>query len=528
MSSQNQWNPKVSFFGFEDGNAKAKKLQVQALLDQKQALKDTITLNRRNDDLLQESIERFQGPVVERLEKANERLLKGLFDSEDAPKLDKTNKKLKKVSKKLDALDALPDIDNKLVELAKLSQAMGSLASALQNQPNVSDDISGRDLVGLLASPENQKQLKAINNRPGKQDLDAISPDKFEIFGVHHTIDPNTEPPTIKVRNLNIPLTNELTQLLVFPVEAIKQVLPRPKDKTIDDFVRIALGSLTARSYEQHQRHKDKLAYLDTLKPIPTTVAGGIKELFPPESVITTPPYEDASASTTQSSPPSTPLFSRALQNNPPTGRGMASSASASAFAHIKGNPYTVRPSGDFGVLNIDLSKLHMGHLVATINGVPVLERFNVPQGTILLLAQRYANKHAKEGKYTPEAIKLFKKVVVLSQLPPFPRSEKYRLLTHMGGSHTSAHKRPQASAQLMKKQKKAVEKKQKKKSGTAIIVGGPDELVKIMEKSILSMEAGNDSLLLRNQLSAIIDSLLNMGVLDRKRHKLITKAYLK
>ena len=51
-------------------------------------------------------------------------------------------------------------------------------------------------------------------------------------------------------------------------------------------------------------------------------------------------------------------------------------------------------------------------------------------------------------------------------------------------------------------------------------LVKDVDTLVKILELSLLSIEAGNTSIKLKNQVSYLLDSLVELGEIDEKQKK--------
>ena len=105
----------------------------------------------------------------------------------------------------------------------------------------------------------------------------------------------------------------------------------------------------------------------------------------------------------------------------------------------------------------------------------------------------------------------MFRNLVDLSELPITPTSKKFMLLS--------------------KKQRKGItpkfSRKTKKQNGGIIVMGNLDDLIDRLRLIIASIQAGNSSTRLQNELSEITDKLLLSRVLTKVQHANIFNKYV-
>lgn len=158
---------------------------------------------------------------------------------------------------------------------------------------------------------------------------------------------------------------------------------------------------------------------------------------------------------------------------------------------------YKMAPDGSFGLLNFDLEKLANNHLRVTKGGALIADQ-KVDSDTISLLTKNYSKKR----QYSPESIKVFRDVVHLAQLPQNKKAGKFHLVADVpieGGRVIYASETPTEGDLKV------------------------DRLVLLMS----SIKAGNDSPLIRNEISGILDYLLASEELSPQEHKKLFKQYV-
>lgn len=156
---------------------------------------------------------------------------------------------------------------------------------------------------------------------------------------------------------------------------------------------------------------------------------------------------------------------------------------------------------GCFGKLNIDEDELEGNRLVVFKNGEMIANQ-EVDDDTVDILTKKH-----RQRPYSDEAINVFRDVVYLSELPAI-KCAKHKYVADITGSYPSY-------------------------SGGKTVYNIPDQPSEIDLKIdrlgllVSSMKAGNDSVLIRNEISNIIDYLYNNGAIDKNEYKSIAKKYV-
>ena len=155
-----------------------------------------------------------------------------------------------------------------------------------------------------------------------------------------------------------------------------------------------------------------------------------------------------------------------------------------------------------FGNLAINAKKL-IDHRLLDVQhvgtGQILAKDMPVGEDLVRLLTKRYSSKIP----YDKESIKLFGQIVEGSGLPISRTSKKLSILQN-----------PPAKPS-----------KVKSVSGEAIF-STPDEMVARLGIISASMKAGNSSKLLRNEMSIIVDKLLDLGQVNKKEHRFLNEKY--
>ena len=142
----------------------------------------------------------------------------------------------------------------------------------------------------------------------------------------------------------------------------------------------------------------------------------------------------------------------------------------------------------EYGGLLIDVPKLLNEIKLNTYRGAKLIYKTKGDKSLIDLLIKRYNPK----TKYSMNAVKIFNDLNMLSNLPPHKSSGKSKMV----GSSVVYYNKPKQLADRMK-----------------ILIG--------------SMAAGNNSPVLKNDLSQINDEMLKIGAIDKTMHEKLYKKYI-
>ena len=152
-----------------------------------------------------------------------------------------------------------------------------------------------------------------------------------------------------------------------------------------------------------------------------------------------------------------------------------------------KRNAYKIQ-DGSYGGLVIDLPRLYNEFKLNVYRGGKLLYEANADKSLINLLTKRFNPK----TKYSINAVKIFNDLNTLSNMPKHRSSGKSRMV----GSSVTYYNNPNELADRMK-----------------ILIG--------------SIVAGNNSPLIKNDLSQINDELLRINAIDSSLHEKFLKKYL-
>ena len=169
------------------------------------------------------------------------------------------------------------------------------------------------------------------------------------------------------------------------------------------------------------------------------------------------------------------------------TGTG-AQGAGIRKYKQPKRNAYKIKDSS-FGTLSVDVPKLKNEMKLNVFCGGKLIYRADADKSLVDLLTKRFNPR----SSYSLNAVKIFNDLNLLANLPRHPSSGKSKLL----GSGVVFYKDPKELAGRMK-----------------ILVG--------------SMAAGNNSPVIKNDLSMINDELLKIGAITPTTHEKFYKKYIK
>ena len=166
------------------------------------------------------------------------------------------------------------------------------------------------------------------------------------------------------------------------------------------------------------------------------------------------------------------------------TGTG-AQGAGIRKYKQPKRNAYKIKDSS-FGTLSVDVPKLKNEMKLNVFRGGKIVYRADADKSLVDLLTKRFNPR----SSYSLNAVKIFNDLNLLANLPRHPSSGKSKLL----GSGVVFYKDPKELAGRMK-----------------ILVG--------------SMAAGNNSPVIKNELSMINDELLKIGAITPTTHEKFYKS---
>ena len=157
-------------------------------------------------------------------------------------------------------------------------------------------------------------------------------------------------------------------------------------------------------------------------------------------------------------------------------------------YKQPKRNAYKISDSS-FGNLSVDVPKLKNEMKLNVFRGGKIVYHADADKSLVDLLTKRFNPKRS----YSLNAVKIFNDLNLLANLPRHPSSGKSKLL----GSGVVYYNDPNELAERMK-----------------ILVG--------------SMAAGNNSPVIKNDLTMINDEFLKIGAIDQTTHEKFYKKYLK
>ena len=157
-------------------------------------------------------------------------------------------------------------------------------------------------------------------------------------------------------------------------------------------------------------------------------------------------------------------------------------------YNQLKRNAYKISDSS-FGNLSVDVPRLKNEMKLNVFRGGKLIYQADADKSLVDLLTKRFNPKRS----YSLNAAKIFNDLNLLANLPKHPSSGKSRFI----GSGVVYYNDPNELAERMK-----------------ILVG--------------SMAAGNNSPVLKNDLSMINDEFLKIGAIDKKTHEKFYDKYIK
>ena len=157
-------------------------------------------------------------------------------------------------------------------------------------------------------------------------------------------------------------------------------------------------------------------------------------------------------------------------------------------YKQPKRNAYKISDSS-FGNLSVDVPKLKNEMKLNVFRGGKLIYHADADKSLVDLLTKRFNPKKS----YSLNAVKIFNDLNLLANLPRHPSSGKSKLL----GSGVVFYNNPNELAERMK-----------------ILVG--------------AMAAGNNSPVIKNDLSMINDEFLKIGAIDQTIHEKFYKKYIK
>ena len=166
----------------------------------------------------------------------------------------------------------------------------------------------------------------------------------------------------------------------------------------------------------------------------------------------------------------------------PKTGKG------ASRYKQPKRNAYKLQDN-QYGGLMIAVPELMNRMKLNAYRGGKLVYEADADRSVIDLLTKRFNPK----TKYSMNAVKIFNDLNMLSNMPPHKSSGKSRMV-----------------------------------GSSVVFYQDPEQLVDRMKILIGSMAAGNNSPVLKNDLSQTNDELLKIGAIDRVIHEKFHNKYLK
>lgn len=195
-----------------------------------------------------------------------------------------------------------------------------------------------------------------------------------------------------------------------------------------------------------------------------------------------------------------------AHKSNPSFGYGMNVSLKIGNGQSTR-NPYKINSNGMFGQLKIDVPQLVNYLRLRVFKDDKLMADQTVDKDTFDLLTKRFNPKR----KYSDNAISIFRDLVEMSKLPLTPTSNKFNLLTESQrrGMNGNGYK------------------KKKQTGGEIKIIDDPELLVDRLGLLAGSVEAGNNSYKIKNEIGQIADLLLKRKYINEEKHKNIYENYI-
>ena len=157
-------------------------------------------------------------------------------------------------------------------------------------------------------------------------------------------------------------------------------------------------------------------------------------------------------------------------------------------YKQPKRNAYKISDSS-FGNLSVDVPKLKNEMKLNVRRGGKIVYQADVDKSLVDLLTKKFNPKKS----YSLNAVKIFNDLNLLANLPKHPSSGKSKLI------------------------------------GSGVVYyNNPNELEERMKILVGSMAAGNNSPVLKNDLSMINDEFLKIGAIDKTKHEKFYEKYLK
>ena len=157
-------------------------------------------------------------------------------------------------------------------------------------------------------------------------------------------------------------------------------------------------------------------------------------------------------------------------------------------YKQPKRNAYKISDSS-FGNLPVDVPKLKNEMKLNVFRGGKIVYHADADKSLVDLLTKRFNPKRS----YSLNAVKIFNDLNLLANLPKHPSSGKSKLL-----------------------------------GSGVVFYNDPNELAERMKILVGAIAAGNNSLVIKNDLSMINDEFLKIGAIDQTIHEKFYKKYIK
>ena len=158
------------------------------------------------------------------------------------------------------------------------------------------------------------------------------------------------------------------------------------------------------------------------------------------------------------------------------------------SYKQPKRNAYKISDSS-FGNLSVDVPKLLNEMKLDVRRGGKIIYQADADKSLVDLLTKRFNPKKS----YSMNAVKIFNDLNLLANLPKHPSSGKSRFI-----------------------------------GSGVVFYQDPNELAERMKILVESMAAGNNSPVLKNDLSMINDEFLKIGAIDKTTHEKFYDKYIK
>ena len=158
------------------------------------------------------------------------------------------------------------------------------------------------------------------------------------------------------------------------------------------------------------------------------------------------------------------------------------------SYKQPKRNAYKIQ-NQSFGNLSVDVPKLMNEMKLNVRRGGKIIYQADADKSLVDLLTKRFNPKRS----YSMNAVKIFNDLNLLANLPKHPSSGKSRFI-----------------------------------GSGVVFYNNPNELAERMKVLVGSMAAGNNSPVLRNDLSMINDEFLKIGAIDKTTHEKFYDKYIK